>query len=187
MSYDPSDSARLHVDGHEHYFPEFRITKKGADDNLTVGMRVLGPCPTCGETARDAWSVDDANLEEVHAAFTRLMLHHELNLYHWSPTKHRKQIIRHGLRPGRRTVTHPSSGFRAPALCFGDSPRWAWSLSGDQDSAPSGSWDLWQTYIGDLTDPYVMPRSDYNGIHEVRTQHRVLKRRLWLVGTRVKD
>jgi hypothetical protein len=185
--YDPSDPSQLHIDGHEHYFPEFVITEDDEDDNLKVGMHVLAPCPTCGETPRDAWSVDEMNLEEVHQAFTRLMLHQELYLFHWSPTKHRKQIMRRGLVPGRRPVTHPSAGFRAPVVCFGDTPRWAWALSGDQDSAPSGSWDLWQTRIDELVEPYVMPRSDYNGIHEIRTRHRVFKRGLWLVGTRIKD
>lgn len=175
------------VRDHDHVFPEVVIGKDAAKGPLKEGMKVLLPCPTCEETARDAWSMDDMNLNNVHEAFTRLMLHQEIFLYHWSPTKHRKQIIRRGLIPGRKPVTHPASGFRAPAICFGDSPRWAWGLSGDQDSAPSGSWDLWQTHVGDLTEPYVMPRSDYNGIHEVRTEHRVFKKHLWLIGTRFKE
>ena len=171
---------------HVHDFPQVIIGRDDAEGLLTEGMNVLIPCE-CGETPLDGMNLMDNELAEAYAGFNRLALHHETTLYHWSPTAHRKQIIRRGLVPGRRATTHPLPGFRAPALCFGDTPSWAWALSGAQESAPSGSWDLWQAYLADLTDPYVLPRDDGNGMHEWRTPARVYKRNLWLVGTRVKD
>lgn len=171
---------------HVHEYPQVVIGRDDESGLLVAGMRVLTPC-ACGDTPLDGMSMLDGELEEAYAGFNRLALHHQMSLYHWSPTAHRKQIIRRGLVPGRRTVTHPLPGFRAPALCFGDTPSWAWALSGGQDSSPSGSWDLWQAWLADLVDPYVMPRDDDNGVHEYRTPARVYKRNLWLVGTRMKD
>lgn len=72
-------------------------------------------------------------------------------------------------------------------MCFADTPSWAWGLSGGLPWAPAGEWDLWQTWKNDLTDPRVIRSSDRpSGIHEVRTSHRVWKRDIWYVGSRVK-
>lgn len=111
-------------------------------------------------------------------------------LYHWSPTRNRKGIARRGLVVGRPHVTHgDDDGWRASYLCFGPSPSLGWGLSGGMYWTESGEWDLWQTALGDLTEPYARVEIDNEGpfgIYEVRTDHRVMKRHLWLVGTRIK-
>jgi hypothetical protein len=109
-------------------------------------------------------------------------LEHDVPLFHWSPAVRRKQIIRHGLRPRQRPVTS-SHDFRQPVVCFAESPSWAWALSGDFHPEVS-LWDLWQTSLRSLTDPILMPSYDSHRWHEVRTEHRVFKRDLWLVGQR---
>lgn len=117
-------------------------------------------------------------------------LHPATPLFHWSPTERRAGIIRRGLVVGRPHVTHgeDSSGWRAHYLCFGPSPSLGWALSGGMHWTPSGAWDLWQTAVGDLTEPYARVESpdDPHGVYEVRTEHRVFKRHLWLVGSRWK-
>ena len=111
-------------------------------------------------------------------------------LYHWAPAERRKQIVRYGLRPSmRRTsiVGAEASAWKAPVVCLGDSPSWAWALSGNLRWTPPGEWDLWQTSLDRITAPVVIPSDDRpSGMHEVRTEHRVYKRDLWLVGTRPK-
>lgn len=107
-------------------------------------------------------------------------------LFHWAPTARRKQILRHGLRPSQRPTL--TSEFRAPYVCFADSPSWAWGLSGDMKWAPSGAWDLWQTELSALGDGVVLVPSSTrdSGIHEVRTPNRVRKGMIWYVGSRMK-
>lgn len=167
-------------------WPEVILGRDHAGGPLNAGDRVLAPCPRCGTSALEEIQWLGDTLVTTEAAFSRLAADRGMPLYHWSPTRHRKQIIRHGLLPGRRAVTHASPAWRAPYLCFGDTAGWAWDLSGAQRSAPSGSWDLWETRIRDLTDPKILPVDSVNGIHEVRTMHRVYKRHLWLVATREK-
>lgn len=105
-------------------------------------------------------------------------------LFHWAPTERRKQIIRHGLRPSMRGTTAADQSWRAPHVCFAESPSWAWALSG-YFSPHIKRWDLWQTYYGDLVEPKVIKTYDKQHIvHEIRTSHRVYKRALWLAGER---
>jgi hypothetical protein len=159
----------------------------GADDGpLIKGDKVLVPCRECGESPRDTLGMLDYRLVETERALTRLVLDKQMILYHWSPTRHRKQINRYGLVPHRKPVTHPANDWRAPYVCLADTAGWAWSLSGSQPSAESGMWDLWSVRVEFLTDPFIMPSSENNGIHEVRTHHRIYKRYLWLVGSREK-
>lgn len=170
-------------------FPEVLIGSDAAAASggaLREGDRVLAPCRMCGNPPVESLSWYEHTLDETEAAFSRLSRDRGLSLYHWSPTTRRKQIIRHGLLPHRRPTTHATPKWRAPYVCFGDTAAWAWELSGGQASAPSGSWDLWESRIVDLTDPLILPVDSVNGIHEIRTMHRVYKRHLWLVGTRVK-
>lgn len=171
------------------YYPMVQIGSAAADASagaLQAGDKVMAPCRGCGSSPLEEWDWLETTLTMTERAFSRLALDRGLSLYHWSPTRNRKQIIRRGLIPGRRPTVHATPDWRAPYVCFGDTVAWAWQLSGDQASAPSGSWDLWETRIGDLTDPKILPTDDVNGIHEVRTMHRVYKRHLWLVGTREK-
>lgn len=176
--------------GHQCVYPEIEVGRHAADasnGHLLERDRVLAPCRDCGATPLDALDWAEATLDHTEAAFSQLAGSRGLSLYHWSPASKRRQIIRHGLLPHRRATTHATPGWRAPYVCFGDTAAWAWLLSGGQRSAPSGTWDLWETRITDLTDPKILPAPTVsNGIHEVRTEHRVYKRHLWLVGQREK-
>lgn len=172
---------------HQCVYPEVKIGTDLADGQLLhVGDRILTPCRDCGATPRDEldWYTD--TLDQTERAFTRLALDRGMSLYHWTPTRHRKGIIRHGLLPHRRPTTHASPSWRSRYICFGDTAHWAWELSGAQRSAPAGDWDLWATRLSDLTEPRILPCDDVNGVHEIRTEHRVYKRHLWLAGTRTK-
>lgn len=172
---------------HQCVYPEVKIGTDLADGQLLhVGDKILTPCRDCGATPRDELADTIDTLEQTERAFTRFALDCGMSLFHWSPTRHRKGIIRRGLLPHRRPTTHASPSWRAPYVCFGDTPAWAWALSGGQRSAPTGEWDLWETRLGDLTEPRILPVDDVNGVHEIRTEHRVYKRHLWHVGTRTK-
>lgn len=167
-------------------FPEVEIGKAEASDLLPAGTRVLAPCPVCGTHPLDAFTDAIHTEETVERAFARYVQDESLLLFHWTPVARRKQIIRHGLRPAMRPTTHTATGWRAPYVCFADTPSWAWALSAGQPTAPPGDWDLWQCYADRLEDPYISPADWSNGIHEVRTGHRVPKRHLWHVGTRTR-
>jgi len=165
-------------------FSEAEILKDNTDDGpLRAGMQVLLPCPRCGTTPLDNAAWQAHTIAEQNAGMIRLLNNRAMPLFHWSPTARRGQIIRYGLRPSMRTTTH-SGAWRAPFVCLADTPRWAWRLSGAQRSAPRVAWDLWQTWPDALTDPQVLSADHSNGVHEVRTEHRIYKRNLWLVGTR---
>lgn len=172
---------------HTCSWPEVVIGRNDEEGVLKRGMRVLVPC-TCGRTPLDGFGSELARADEAEKALMRSITDRDVPLFHWSPTARRKQILRYGLRPAMRVTTHPDPEVRRwPNICFADTPAWAWALSGAQRSAPSGSWDLWQTWANRLTEPMAsVDSSDYGGIHEVRTEHRVYKRDLWFVGTRIK-
>lgn len=171
---------------HSCEFPEILIEESDEDEHLVAGMKVLVPCD-CGEMPLDHLDFMTKRDEEMTAAL--LAVEPSRPLYHWSPTVRRKQIIRYGLRPAMPSVT--SHEWRAPYVCFADSPSWAWALSGGlrrQPIAPwEREWDLWQTWQEALVEPQVLATPDRpSGIYEVRTEHRVFKRDLWLVGSRTK-
>jgi hypothetical protein len=176
---------------HQCEYPEVKVGRDIAAHapagTLIDGDVVLAPCRGCGQQPHDELDWLTHTLETTGQAFSKLAQARNLSLYHWSPTSKRKQIIRHGLLPHRRPTTHATPSWRAPYVCFGDTAAWAWALSGAQRSAPSGTWDLWETRIADLVEPKILPAPDIvNGIHEIRTEHRVMKRHLWLVGQREK-
>lgn len=170
---------------HECQWPEVVVGRDVAGDVLRPGMRVLIPC-SCGVEPLDALASSEYEATALQAALDRLLVNRGRPLFHWSPATRRKQIIRYGLRPSMRPTTHLGDGFIAAYTCFGDTPSWAWALSGGQASSPAGEWDLWQTWPQHLTDPHVVPTDESNGVHEVRTAHRVYKRHLWLTASRVK-
>lgn len=166
---------------HDCNFPEVEILQDDEDDNLKAGMRVLIPC-TCGETPLDHMGILDMYFKEATDALAAAEPRRAL--YHWSPAGRRRQITRYGLRPHMRAVT-TSEAFKAPYVCFADSPSWAWALSGEMPYAPRGEWDLWQTSMDLLTEPVVLPGPGRaSGIYEVRTEHRLYKRHLWYVASR---
>lgn len=103
-------------------------------------------------------------------------------LYHWSPTKNRKQITKYGLRPNQASNTEPK--WKSPHVCFSTSPSHAWGLSAmilgiEQEY---DLWMVWSTNIPDLKRRPDFPK-DAN-VAEFRTAKRVFKSNLWLVGTR---
>lgn len=170
---------------HECEFPEVQIEPGDFDpgDMLQPGMKVLLPCPRCGETPLDELNLIQA--EWTKASQALLQVKPELPLYHWSPVARRKQILRYGLRPWMRTTTNTTP--KTPVICFADTPSWAWALSGNMRWTPPGTWDLWQTYASSLTEPVVLAAEDRaSGLYEVRTEHRVYKRDLWYIGSREK-
>lgn len=106
-------------------------------------------------------------------------------LYHWSPTVRRKQINRYGLRVAQRPVQH-TPGWRAPYVCFAETPSWAWALSGqfaEREHRP-GSWDLWQVNVSGKRGEVLESGDDEHRWHEVRVHEQVRKRQMWLVATR---
>lgn len=154
------------------------------DDPLQPGMRVLVPC-SCGESPQDYLEWQASHVEQMNEAVRQMEPFRFL--FHWAPAARRGQIIRYGLRPTMRPTTNVTEGYKAPYVCLADSPSWAWALSGDQRHAPSGDWDLWQTSLDRLTEPIVLAATDRpSAIHEVRTEHRIFKRDLWLVGSRTR-
>lgn len=106
-------------------------------------------------------------------------------LFHWSPTPRRRQINRYGLRVGQRPVQHPP-GWRAPYVCFAETPSWAWALSGqfaEREHRP-GSWDLWQVNVNGKRGEVLESGDDKHRWHEVRVHERLYKAQMWFVGTR---
>jgi hypothetical protein len=173
---------------HACEFPEVIIEEGdfGPDDPIKAGMKVLIPCPECGETPLDSLELLHTHTAELQTA----LLRQEPNrpLYHWAPVARRKQIMRYGLLPGKRPTTS-SGGMGAPCVCLGDSPSWAWALSGGMPYTPDGEWDLWQTWLEALDEPVVLADhtgSRPSGIYEVRTEKRIYKRNVWWVGSRLK-
>lgn len=109
-------------------------------------------------------------------------------LYHWSPAARRKRITGSGLKVGQAPVTH-SPGWRAPYVCFAETPSWAWALSGmrhERKPRQPGVWDLWQVNVNGYRGEPVPPFSSEEGHrwHEVRVHERIYKRHLWHVASR---
>lgn len=173
------------MEEHECKFPDVEILEAEEGDILQKGAHVLGPCPTCGETPFDHLSFLTKRVQELESNL--IAVDPNRPMYHWAPRTRRKQIQRYGLRPSMRPTTNIQEGFKAPYVCFADSPSWAWALSGDQRHSESGEWDLWMTWLNNLTDPIIRCGADRpSGIYEVRTLHRVYKSKLWFVGSRIK-
>lgn len=165
-------------------FPQIEILEE--DGDLKKGMKVLSPCPECGETPLDHIEFSERRQKELQDAL--LAVEPFRPLYHWSPVARRKQINRYGLRPHMRPAVSVVEGYKAPYVCFADSPSWAWALSGAMNWPPKGEWDLWMVYLDRLTDPIVHATPDRkSGLYEVRTEHRVFKRDIWYVGHRTKE
>lgn len=95
-------------------------------------------------------------------------------LFHWSPVERRKAILRRGLVP--RSISRDGE-WRAPHVCFAETPSLAWGLSGGL-SETAADWDLWMTWSNVAR---FKPRADLPQEH--RTRQRVPKRELWHVGT----
>lgn len=170
-------------------FPIIEIGDEYEDPSglLTPGMEVMGPCDNCGLSVNEYMSWLDKELQDHAKGIDLLQSHKNVPLFHWSPSKNRKQIVRFGLLPGRRPTTHSELKWRAPYICFADDPGWAWMLSGGMASSPYGEWDLWQTWYNELVEPEALMSDEGNGVHEYRTRHRVFKRSVKYLGSRNKE
>lgn len=170
---------------HECQFSDVEILESDEGDILKKGDHVLGPCQECGETPFDHLDFLEARNVELEKSLLAVQPYRPM--YHWAPRARQKQILHYGLRPSMRPTTNIAEGFKAPYICFADSPSWAWALSGEQRHAVSGEWDLWMTWLDDIKEPIVRATPDRpSGLYEVRTVHRVYKSKLWYVGSRVK-
>ena len=102
-------------------------------------------------------------------------------LFHWSPAERRKQILKYGLRPG---CFSRCGQWKPPYVCFSKTPSLAWALSGIRDDKP-GTWDLWQMW-SNVPKGYETLSTDGSGKPtEYRVYHRIFKRDVWYIGSRV--
>jgi hypothetical protein len=169
---------------HDCKFPEVILEDVDEDENLKEGMHVLIPCPECGQTPLDNLEFMQKRQKELEDSL--LAVEPYRPMYHWAPESRRKGIIRYGLRPSMPSTTS-TEGYRAPYVCYADSPSWAWALSGQMKWAPEGNWDLWMTYLDKIEEPVVHATPNRpSGLYEVRSIHRLYKRDLWYVGSRMK-
>jgi hypothetical protein len=166
-------------------YPEVLIEEPDEAGILKMGMKVLAPCRTCGGTPLEHVEFLEARDAELSNALLAIEPHRAL--YHWSPRARRKQIERYGLRPYMRPSTTTTGDRRIPYVCLGDTPSWAWALSGGMPWSPGGEWDLWMVWLNQIISPLVLATPDRpSGLYEVRTEHRIYKRHLWYVGSRSK-
>lgn len=104
------------------------------------------------------------------------------SLFHWSPAANRESILQNGLKIYSDPVVHSSGSF--PYLCFGTSPRGAWSLSGNMDWVSDvEQWDLWEITLADYDEVRILPFVGKRP-EEVRLYTSLPADRCWLVGTR---
>ncbi|NOQ62718.1 hypothetical protein [Mycolicibacterium fortuitum] len=103
-------------------------------------------------------------------------------LYHWAPTTRRRQINHYGLRPGSLSSDRL---WKPPYICLADSPLLAWNLIG-RYRPHIHEWDLWWT-SGSAVGHYETIPFDDGEIREYRVYHRIFKRDLWMVGTRLNE
>lgn len=108
-------------------------------------------------------------------------------LYHWSPTTRRKSIDRRGFVPGSLSTDRL---WRPPHSCWATSPSLAWALSGmTQRGLEVSSWDLWCVWSDRLEGWEVIPFDDGRTAalrpKEYRVYHRIFKRDVWYIATRL--
>lgn len=117
-------------------------------------------------------------------------------LFHWSPRSRLPSIKRLGLVPGKRNLGGPTFNwnedgeedrrmgeFRHRAVCFGTTPHMAWSYTHHAYRDVGGTFDLWEVYLQDGDEVYVLPQWGPL-IREVRIYNRIKKSRLIWVGER---
>lgn len=100
-------------------------------------------------------------------------------LYHWSPRSRRESILKQGLCPNKLSK---DKEWRPPYICFSASPSLSWGLSGSMSDI-YGEWDLWMVYSSSLTKY----KTSNNGNREYRVYERIPKRKVWYVGSRIRN
>ena len=104
------------------------------------------------------------------------------SLYHWAPKARRGQINRFGLKPGSLSSCRQ---WKPPYVCLADSPSLAWGLIG-RFRPQIEEWDLWWT-SANACFPYEEIPWDDGSVREYRVYHRIFKRDLWMVGSRINE
>jgi hypothetical protein len=100
-------------------------------------------------------------------------------LFHWSPSKNRASILKHGLQVMQPCSDQTDAAF--PWICLGTTPSSAWGLI--PDKLQSERWDLWQVRLRE-GDRVTYRSLDTPHIREVRVQHGLPSDRVWFVGER---
>lgn len=103
-------------------------------------------------------------------------------LYHWSPRERRNSILKHGLVPNKLSK---DKEWRPPYICFSKTPSLAWSLSGMMSDI-YGEWDLWMIWSS-LVEYKTLNYLNSHHTIEYRIFHRVYKKDVWYVGSRIND
>lgn len=83
-------------------------------------------------------------------------------MYHWSPSVRRVDILKHGLQVYSEACTHSDGVLRWPYICLSPHPSAAWALSvdmanADRDKDAIEEWDLWQVSVPDGAEVHVRP------------------------------
>lgn len=77
-------------------------------------------------------------------------------LYHWSPSARRVDILQGGLQVYQEACTHADGILRWPYICLSPHPSAAWALSVDMQPEIE-EWDLWQVSVPDGAEVHVRP------------------------------
>lgn len=112
-------------------------------------------------------------------------------LYHWSPKRNRRSILRSGLEIMHEMVDaeelredFPELAAAAmPWVCLGTTPATAWGLVPDCEAKKEAVWDLWEVRL-DEGDRVTIRGYFAPHIHEVRVHHGLPADRVWWVGER---
>jgi hypothetical protein len=109
-------------------------------------------------------------------------------LYHWAPTERRGEILKSGLIPHQRAVTHGygKENLTYPYISLSPTPSMAWGLSGEflQEECDIEEWDLWQVYLDEYSEVYIRP---FFGKHMEEIKVSTPLRSVWLIGSRTSD
>ncbi len=105
---------------------------------------------------------------------------HVGTLFHWSPTRNRRSILKSGLIVSHKR-SRLASEFVAPYICLATTPSSGWALIGEPEQ--EGFWDLWQVQVREGDQLTI--RGDYAPmVREVRVHNGLPVDRVWLVGSR---
>lgn len=77
-------------------------------------------------------------------------------MYHWSPSVRRVDILKTGLQVYSEACTHADGTLRWPYICLSPHPSAAWALSVDMQPDIE-EWDLWQVSVPDNAEVHVRP------------------------------
>lgn len=102
-------------------------------------------------------------------------------MYHWSPKRHRRSILRDGLK----VMSESERGIpEFPWICLAPTPSAAWGyLPASMTSEDNLPLDLWMVRLGDYTRTQIIT-TDGPNICEVRAFQSIPPDRIWWVAER---